>query len=235
MADIDFLKELQECDLEIYRLTDKLEAIEENLNLEKIKSEYKVLKERHAELDLELNKVKEELIHLNRNLKENYFNLDDINSKLYDGSVIDIKQLDLLNDEELELKRTTDNLESDTLIAMEKQEILSSESRKLEERQERLKIQLEEIRESNLEKTQEYNLHLKELEKRRNEIILKISPEGQTQYKNIRNRKKDFMAELTEDRCTGCNMILPIYIIDKVKAGELIRCENCNRILYRDK
>ncbi len=54
-------------------------------------------------------------------------------------------------------------------------------------------------------------------------------------YERIRDLKKDKIAicKIEDEKCGGCYIFLPTYIIEKVKQQkEIIQCENCSRILY---
>ena len=70
---------------------------------------------------------------------------------------------------------------------------------------------------------------LKEKEK----IISKIEENTLHLYIKLRKEKGNALAEVIEDRCSGCNMLLPTITIDKLKnMSALVYCENCGRILY---
>ncbi len=52
-------------------------------------------------------------------------------------------------------------------------------------------------------------------------------------YSKIKARWKNPVAKLSDDRCSGCNMQLPMSVISKVKASNnIVECDSCGRILY---
>lgn len=51
-------------------------------------------------------------------------------------------------------------------------------------------------------------------------------------YAQIKTKWKNPVAVLNGDRCSGCNMQLPSGVVAKVKAGEIIECDSCGRILF---
>ena len=50
-------------------------------------------------------------------------------------------------------------------------------------------------------------------------------------YETIKRHSVPPLAKLNGDQCTGCNMSLPSAVTRKIKAGELIECETCGRLL----
>ena len=58
-----------------------------------------------------------------------------------------------------------------------------------------------------------------------------IEKEFMERYKEIKRHSVPPLALLNGDQCQGCNMSLPSSISRKVKAGELVECETCGRLL----
>lgn len=58
-----------------------------------------------------------------------------------------------------------------------------------------------------------------------------IEPEFMERYKTIKLHSVPPLARLYGDQCGGCNMALPSAISHKIKAGELVECETCGRLL----
>ena len=74
----------------------------------------------------------------------------------------------------------------------------------------------------------------KEAKQERENATQGVDPEAIALYDRVLKSKGDFaLAELANDLCCGCNMRVVSSTVSKVKAGkELVRCENCSRILY---
>ena len=234
MKDLNLLIELQNYDLKIKEMRDELKKIEEDSKAEEIRNETSILVNRKEELDKENEVIKEELTDLNRKLKDNYFNIEEIDKNLYDGSITDIKQLDHMNEELISLKKETGKLESETIIVMEKQEIIEDELEKLSKRLSELDLSISEIRDMKSEKTNKYNEDIEKISQKRLALIDKLDDDSLKEYKSISSSKIDFLAKIDGDKCTGCNMILPIFLLSKVNENSLVKCENCNRILYKE-
>lgn len=81
---------------------------------------------------------------------------------------------------------------------------------------------------------EEYKDKSKELEALRAAAAEKakpVDPELMERYKVIKQHSVPPLARLYGDQCGGCNMSLPSAISRKIKAGELVECETCGRLL----
>lgn len=58
-----------------------------------------------------------------------------------------------------------------------------------------------------------------------------IEPEFMERYRDIKKHSVPPLAALLGDQCGGCNMSLPSSVSRKVKAGDLVECETCGRLL----
>ena len=58
-----------------------------------------------------------------------------------------------------------------------------------------------------------------------------ISKEMMDRYRAIKLHSVPPLARLNGNQCGGCNMSLPSAVTRKIKAGELIECETCGRLL----
>ncbi len=58
-----------------------------------------------------------------------------------------------------------------------------------------------------------------------------IEPTFMERYRDIKKHSVPPLAALYGDQCGGCNMSLPSSVSRRVKAGELVECETCGRLL----
>lgn len=58
-----------------------------------------------------------------------------------------------------------------------------------------------------------------------------IDPDFMERYRTIKLHSVPPLARLYGDQCGGCNMSLPSAVSRKIKAGELVECETCGRLL----
>lgn len=77
----------------------------------------------------------------------------------------------------------------------------------------------------------EKQVELEAAKARAAELAKPIAPEFMQRYENIKRHSVPPLAKLNGDQCTGCNMSLPSAVTRKIKAGELIECETCGRLL----
>jgi uncharacterized protein len=73
-----------------------------------------------------------------------------------------------------------------------------------------------------------------ELRLERASIVKDVTPPVYQLYERVRKGRKGIaVAEAVEGRCAACNITLRLQFFQDLKKGdELLRCENCQRILY---
>ena len=80
----------------------------------------------------------------------------------------------------------------------------------------------------------ETETRLTSLNKSRTELAQQISPEILSLYEKIKLAKGQAIAKVEQGRCQGCYINLPTNQWRKAKAGDLVHCSSCNRILYME-
>jgi len=73
---------------------------------------------------------------------------------------------------------------------------------------------------------------LSNLSKNRQELAQQISSEVLNLYEHIKLIKGQAVAKVAQGKCQGCYITLPTSQWQKAKAGDLVQCSNCTRILY---
>ncbi len=58
-----------------------------------------------------------------------------------------------------------------------------------------------------------------------------IEPGYMERYKTIKQHSVPPLAKLNNDQCGGCNMSLPSTVLRNIKAGKVVECENCGRLI----
>lgn len=155
-------------------------------------------------------------------------------SSLYGGSVSNPKELQDLQMEHESLQRYLTTLEDRLLEAM-------MELDDVEEAFENADAELDLIRvqsvAENADLVQEKDQLKSEIERRENEreaILGNISDDDLTTYEKLKDRFNEIViAEVEEGNCSICGVDLARSKLQNVQSGsELIRCSQCNRILY---
>jgi len=187
----------------------------------------------------ELASQKQQLTEWKRKQKNNEWELEDLqerlnhlNNKLYGGTVKNPKEL-------VNLKRETENLKGK--LSAKEDELLELMSQ-VEEMEARVKGSTKELKELKQEWQQkqealtrrkiETETALTSLDENRQELAQQISPEALNLYEQIKLTKGQAIAKVEQGRCQGCHITLPTSQWQKAKAGDLVQCNSCNRILY---
>ena len=78
---------------------------------------------------------------------------------------------------------------------------------------------------------EEKNKQLEELKKAAKDKTAGITAEMLERYRTIKLHSVPPLARLNGSQCGGCNMSLPSAVTRSIKAGQLIECETCGRLL----
>ena len=76
---------------------------------------------------------------------------------------------------------------------------------------------------------------IKALDEKRKEAAKTVDKDLREPYDRIFEANRDPIAYVSNGRCDGCNMTLPLSMLEKVTANELILCENCGRMIIGSK
>ena len=73
---------------------------------------------------------------------------------------------------------------------------------------------------------------LAELKARAEKEAANVDADLMSQYCEVKQHVTPPIAQLNGDRCGCCNMSMPAAVMNEVKSGKLVECDNCGRILY---
>jgi predicted nucleic acid-binding Zn-ribbon protein len=227
---LDNLVKLQGIDAQIYKLNDEKESRPQAMEQLKagLTNKQAALKDAEARLknfqvkrkekeieletkEAEIKKLQVQLYQLKTN-KEYSAMLHEIESKKADKS--------LLEDEILKFMEDIESTEAD----------IKKEKQKFEEESKRTDTEIKSIG----ARIKEIENMLAELQKNRAEIIPNVNPRILKDYERILNGRGGIaLVQVVNDACGGCYMQLPPQVINEIRMKEqVIRCENCQRMLY---
>jgi uncharacterized protein len=153
--------------------------------------------------------------------------------RLYDGSVVNVKEMEALQHEIVSLKKRRSDREDELLALMEQREALESEAETARAlgAQEREKVEV--VTTSGRDEIASIEEELAALHAERTKILPDISPELLGLYEELRPQKKGVAAAgLVDGVCQGCHEQLSSVELDKLKkTADVPRCEHCRRIL----
>ncbi len=153
--------------------------------------------------------------------------------RLYDGSIVNTKELESLQREIENLTRRRTDREDELLGMMEEREGLETNAAVARGESDRLRARAEEIAASGGVELTQIATELQTLAARREALAGDIDPELVELYDDLRAQKKGVgVAELVDGVCQGCHEKLSAMEMDRIKHTEGVRrCEHCRRIV----
>jgi hypothetical protein len=66
----------------------------------------------------------------------------------------------------------------------------------------------------------------------KDEILSHIDPAHLQLYERLRQQKQgNAVAKIEQGRCQGCKITIPVSELSQARAGELVQCGSCSRVL----
>lgn len=221
--DINLLKE-KEGILESLKLN--TEGIKRRKTISNLKDDIEELEDLYESINKEIHKKELKIKEIEYNIKKN----DD---ELYGGSISDIKQLEFLSEQKLELKELLDNSEIDALKLYDRKDLLEEKisigKKNLNENEKND----EALNHKNISEIEMLKVNIEDLSKKIEQEKTLLDKGILNDYLKIKRRKKKAVALAEDSTCRGCNMKLSSGMWDDIKhSKEPILCDSCGRILY---
>jgi predicted nucleic acid-binding Zn-ribbon protein len=220
---------LQHIDLELRRNRQQLDEIEIQLtsdeHLAKAKSNIASKKAELGDTEKRQKEAEWVLEDLQQKVKQ-------INDKLYGGKLKNPKELVNLDLESKELGKKVHKKEDELLELMSEVEDIQANIRNISQELEGLTKEWQQKQQMLIQQKSAVEVKLAGLRQDREELAKQISPEALSLYEQIRTTKEQVVAKVERGRCQGCHITLPTTQWQKAKAGNLVQCDSCNRILY---
>ena len=223
------LYKLQQLDLELQRKQQELSEVEHQL------SDNKAL----VVAESKLASQKEQLEDARRKQKSSEWELEglqekvrQIDSKLYSGTTKYPKELVNLEKEVKGIKSQIRPKEDALLGLMSQVEEIEAKVKTTAKEIERLKREWEQRQETFGQRKSELETMLAKLRGDRNGLVRQIDSEALNTYERIRLTRGQAVVKVERGKCQGCHIAVPTSQWQKAKAGDLIQCNSCNRILY---
>jgi predicted nucleic acid-binding Zn-ribbon protein len=223
------LYRLQQLDLELQDRQQELSDVENKL------SDNKAL----LGTETQLASQKEQLEDARKEQKNCEWELDDVqektrqvDGKLYGGKTKDPKELVNLEKEAKALKSQIKTKEDRLLGLMSQVEQIESDVRGTLRESERLKREWAQRQETLGPRKGELEIELAGLKGERTGLAQQVDSEALSVYERIRRERGQAVVKVERGRCLGCHIAVPTSQWQKARAGDLIQCNNCSRILY---
>lgn len=145
------------------------------------------------------------------------------------------KEASQYQNQELQFATRVEELESDTLPIMERAESLQAEVDALEGELGEVEPLLQSLTEQERTRVSAIDDAVGTLASERATLTEGIDKGLLKQYEHVRRSKRGIgLAAIVDgSRCSGCNVRLPLHVIQKVKSSKgVTRCPSCGRILW---
>ncbi len=153
------------------------------------------------------------------------------------GLVSNPKDLERMQGELVSLERRITSLEDTELEVMERLETAQADLHELQAHLENLDRRAAELQAARDQKAGEIDVELADIAGRRKTTADGLADDLLTLYDRLRQQKNGVgAAALRARRCGGCSLELTaadLSVIAKAPSDEVLRCEECNRILVR--
>jgi hypothetical protein len=227
------LLELQALDLEIDHLEARRARLESGEELRTLRAEREEAENRVGELRLALDSVGREQRRLESEIESMEQKAKAEERRLYDGSIVNAKELEALQAEIRHLQDRRSRTEDELLDQMVRREDLEP---RLAQAEGALAAARERLEETGGDAARELEAIGGELDGKRAtraEVAAAIDGDLLQLYEELRAQKKGVgAAALIDGVCQGCHQQLSAVEVDRLKKAEGIkRCEHCRRIL----
>ena len=157
--------------------------------------------------------------------------------RLDSGQVGSPRELENLQHEIESLKRRQSELEDVELEVMEKREVVQSRTGELRQEKEQLVLSLAEAEQRRDSTWAEIDAETEKTRTQRAELAASLSDDLVTLYEKVRASSGGVgAAALHRGRCEGCHLQLNTTDLNRIReapADDVVRCEECRRILVR--
>ena len=202
------------------------ELLELRERLGRLQTELEDAEARYSELRQEVGRSELELKSLDERRK------NAASSALEASSA---KEASQYQNQEMQFTTRYQELEEDTLPLIERLEGLEDEVNRLRGDIEDLEPELERIAQAEDDRVADVKARIGTLESERAEVARGVDPSLLKQYEQVRRARRGVgLVEIIDNqRCGGCNVRLPIHVIQKARGGQgVTRCPSCGRILW---
>ncbi len=225
------LSEVQTLDLELDALATERGQIPPALT---------AARQRERALRAELQARRAELGALRQRLNENEMELASLQERRKKAADAALrassgKEASQFQNQELQFATRLQELEEDTMPLLEEQESRQEAVDELQGQLDVLQPEVEALEEAERERVAKLDEHTRELAERRAQLAAGVPASLLKQYEQVRKARRGLgVVPVTEGgTCGGCNVRLPIFVVQKVRKGQgVTRCPSCGRLLW---
>jgi uncharacterized protein len=230
------LLELADLDAELARLDHRRHGLPEVAELTRLEARAGELKDALVGTETELGDLSREQTRAERDVEQVRARIEKDRARLDAGQVSAARELASLQSEIESLHRRQGDLEEVVLELMERREALDSRHDELTTEQEGLGGKMAAVAARRDAAVQEIDEQAAKASDRRAGVAADVPADLLALYDQIRKSKGVGAAMLRAGRCEGCHLSLNAADLNVIRASapdEVIRCEECRRILVR--
>ena len=230
------LLELADLDAELGRLDHRRRTLPEIAQLEQIDARTGELRDGIVMADTDLSDLGREQTRAERDVEQVRQRIDRDRSRLDGGQVSAARELSTLQSEVESLLRRQSDLEEVVLDAMERRETAEARRAELVTEQQALTVQSAELTTKRDAALEEIGEQAAKAEASRTEVAADVPADVLALYDKLRASQGVGAAMLRRGSCEGCHLTLHTVDLNQIRAtppDEVIRCEECRRILVR--
>jgi uncharacterized protein len=230
------LLELAELDADLARLDHRRRSLPEVAELGRLEARASELKDETVVTETELSDLAREQGRSERDVEQVRTRIDRDRARLDAGQVSAARELATLQSEIESLRRRQGELEEVVLELMERREGLVSRRDELTAERDRLGTEMTEVADRRDATFTEIDEQAGKASEQRNGVAAEVPADLLRLYEQIRDARGVGAAALRAGRCEGCHVTLSMVDLNQIRASapdEVIRCEECRRILVR--
>ncbi|WP_420175825.1 zinc ribbon domain-containing protein [Luteococcus sp. OSA5] len=232
------LLDLAALDLQVNQLNHRRRTLPELETIKTLMAERQQMVEqqvaaqtRLSDAQADAKRVEDDLVPARQRLERNQ-------KRVNDGSVGDPKALRGLTEEIDHLGGRIRKLEDDQLDAMQVVEDLTAEVREIDTRRKELEDRIRGLMAKRDSQFKDLDAELEERRVERESLVRLLPEQLVATYTRLSGRLGIGAAELKAKRCTGCQLeanLADLRRYAEAPPNEVLRCEECDRILVRTK
>ncbi len=198
------------------------------------------LRERIAQLQTELEAAEVRYSDLRKEVSQGEMELRTLDERRKSSAqgaleAATAKEAAQYQNQEMQFATRYQELEEDTLPLMERLEGYEEDVNRLRGDIEDLEPELESAAEAEDARVKDVDARIETLSEEREKVAHDVDAPLLKQYEQVRKARRGVgLVEIIDNqRCGGCNVRLPIHVIQKSRSGKgVTRCPSCGRLLW---
>jgi uncharacterized protein len=230
------LLELADIDAELNRLDHRRRGLPEHAELERLEQRDAQLRDTIAALDAEQGDLRRAQAKAEADVEQVRTRIDRDRTRLDAGQVSSPRELENLQSEIVSLARRQSDLEEIVLDVMERREAAQSNRDAAASERERIGSEQQQVTARRDAAVGEIGEQAAKAEDRRGGVVAEVPQDLLALYERLRAQHGVGAAALRGSRCEGCHLTLNASDLGRIRAAdpdEVLRCEECRRILVR--